>query len=93
MRHTVLFMSAALAAMAAGAGATPLPDGLKAPAFAVKTLSAAEFGKLHAAMKPQGERWTEIPWQTDLDTARERAARERKPLLMWVMDGSPLGCT
>ena len=73
--------------------AAPLPNGLQTPKTATTTLSAAEFQKLHAALAPQGERWEEIPWETDLGAARQRAAREKKPLLMWIMDGHPLGCT
>lgn len=75
---------------------TPTPEklgGVEVPSSAVKSLSAGAFQKLHAALKPTGERWMEIPWQTDLLAARQKAAREKKPLLMWIMDGHPLGCT
>jgi hypothetical protein len=37
--------------------------------------------------------WRSLPWMTDLWQARERAARVGKPILLWVMDGHPLGCT
>jgi len=79
-----------------GAGATDGAcrlAGQPVPGFAVKKLPEEQFRKLHAAVAPRGERWTEIPWETDLQAARQRARRERKPLLMWVMDGHPLGCT
>lgn len=33
-----------------------------------------------------------IPWQTNLWEARKLAAKEGKPLLLWEMDGHPLGC-
>lgn len=33
-----------------------------------------------------------IPWQTSLWDARELAAKEGKPILLWEMDGHPLGC-
>jgi hypothetical protein len=90
------------AAAAAGLGtlglsfnlrAAPLPDGLRAPAFATPKISPVEFERLHAAVAPRGEKWAEIPWETDLAAARQRAARENRPLLMWIMDGHPLGCT
>ena len=70
-------------------------DNVPVPAFAMKTLSSAQFTALHAAVTPHGagERWAEIPWQSDLGAARREAARQQKPLLMWVMDGHPLGCT
>lgn len=70
-------------------------NGVPVPDFATTSLGPAEFQALHAAVAPrgQGERWTQIPWEPDLEAARQRAFRERKPLLMWIMDGHPLGCT
>ena len=71
--------------------------GHRVPTFQTPSLSAAEFSGLHSAVKPSaldhGERWTEIPWMTELHAAREKAAKESKPLFMWIMDGHPLGCT
>jgi hypothetical protein len=64
-------------------------------------LSAAEpippqdFARLHALIKPGAgeDRWTRIPWLASLWEARRRAAAEGKPILLWEMDGNPLGCT
>lgn len=55
----------------------------------------AEFARLHALAKPTEaeSRWLEIPWSTDLWEARRQAAAEGKPILLWEMDGHPLGCT
>ncbi len=74
---------------------TPMLDGLAVPGFEVKTLPAERFTKLHTAIAPSGagERWTEIPWVADLQEARQKAVTEKKPLLLWIMDGHPLGCT
>ena len=68
---------------------------LVVPDLESSSLPWGRFDKLHASVAPSGdrERWAEIPWQTDLAMARREAAREKKPLLMWVMDGHPLGCT
>lgn len=68
-------------------------NGLPVPGFGVERLEEARFRALHQATAPRGERWTRISWEPDLGRARERGAREGKPLLMWVMDGHPLGCT
>lgn len=38
-------------------------------------------------------KWSAIPWMTSLWEARRRAAAEDKPILLWEMDGHPLGCT
>jgi hypothetical protein len=50
---------------------------------------------LLALIKPEpGEdAWDKIPWRTDLWQARQLAAKQGKPILLWEMDGHPLGCT
>lgn len=35
--------------------------------------------------------WSSIPWMIDLDKARQKAAKEGKPLYVWSMSGEPLG--
>lgn len=37
--------------------------------------------------------WQSIPWQTDLHDAVNIARKENKPVLLWAMNGNPLGCT
>jgi hypothetical protein len=57
-------------------------------------LDEAEFGRLYSLLEPRrGEAWRSIPWKTSMLEAREAALRERKPLFLWSMNGSPLGCT
>jgi hypothetical protein len=53
-----------------------------------------QFDKLRALIKPRpGEdKWAEIPWMASLWEARQRAAALGKPILLWEMDGNPLGC-
>ncbi|NBR05111.1 MAG: hypothetical protein EBT92_04995 [Planctomycetes bacterium] len=53
-----------------------------------------QFGKLHSLIKPNAgeEKFMEIPWMIDLWEARKKAASEDKPILLWEMDGHPLGC-
>jgi hypothetical protein len=57
-------------------------------------LTDAEYRSVLAAVRPApGEdAFDLIPWQTSLWEARQRAAREGKPILLWEMDGHPLGC-
>ena len=38
------------------------------------------------------EKFMKIPWMTDLWEARKKAAAEDRPILLWEMDGHPLGC-
>ena len=37
--------------------------------------------------------WAQLPWLTTYHEGLEKAAVEGKPLLLWVMNGHPLGCT
>lgn len=47
---------------------------------------------LQSLIKGQGRTvaYLQIPWMTDLWKARQRAAAEGKPMLLWSMDGNPL---
>jgi hypothetical protein len=52
-----------------------------------------ECRKLHDSLKPGvAELWRDIPWKVSLVEAQNIAAREKKPLFIWSMDGNPLGC-
>jgi hypothetical protein len=58
-----------------------------------RALTAAEFEKLHRGLQPpRGEAWRAVPWELTLLAARERAAREKKPVFLLVRSGHPLGC-
>lgn len=63
--------------------------------FADDAVSPEQFAKLHSLIKPKPaeSKWEQIPWLVNLWAARERAAEEGKPILLWEMDGHPLGCT
>jgi hypothetical protein len=58
-------------------------------------LKPEQFPALHKLIqpKPEEEKWLQIPWQSSLWEARKKAAAEGKPILLWEMDGHPLGCT
>lgn len=58
-------------------------------------LTPKQFDQLWSIIRPQpGEdKWDEIAWRADLWEARKEAAAKGKPLLLWEMDGHPLGCT
>jgi len=64
-------------------------------ASAVEPVHLEQFDKLHALIKPGAgeDRWAQIAWHTDLWEARKLAAAQGKPILLWEMDGHPLGCT
>lgn len=68
---------------------------LAVSASAAEPISPESFEKLQALIRPEtGEdKWAQIPWVTSLWDARIEAAREGRPILLWEMDGHPLGCT
>ncbi len=80
-KPTMFFLAAALAAAGLRSHA-PAAD----PA---KPISAGEFSRLHALIKPQVDesKWAKIPWLTNLSEARRRAVAEDKPLLLWRSGG------
>jgi len=55
---------------------------------------ASSLEKRVAAVLPtaEEERWLKIPWRTDLSQALEDSRRTGKPVMLWVMNGNPLGC-
>jgi hypothetical protein len=56
-------------------------------------IASSDFDRLLHEIKPQpGESpWREIPWITNITEARQRAAPEDKPLVIFTAaDGSPL---
>ena len=57
-------------------------------------LGDAEYTSALKAIRPApGEdRFAKIPWLTSLWEARKVAAKVGKPILLWEMDGHPLGC-
>ena len=63
-------------------------------ALASLTITPAEFEKLHQDLQPPvDELWSSIPWEISIHQAQVRAAEEKKPLFMWVMNGNPCGTT
>ena len=57
-----------------------------------QALGEADFRSLHESLKPPpAEAWRHIPWKVSLLEAQNLAAREKKPLFIWSMDGNPLG--
>ena len=67
---------------------------IAAPAKGAEPIRPEQFKALHTLIKPKPaeQKWAEIPWLASLWEARQKAAREGKPILLWEMDGHPLGC-
>jgi hypothetical protein len=58
-------------------------------------LTCEQFDRLRELIKPSADeaKWVQIPWMNSLWDARKQAAAQGKPILLWEMDGHPLGCT
>jgi len=69
--------------------------GLNEAMSAVEPIRPEQADKLASIIKPakDEDKWATIPWQIDLWQARKLAAEQGKPMLLWEMDGHPLGCT
>ena len=58
-------------------------------------LNEDSYDKTHNSIVP-GERelrWMEIGWRPTFWEAVVEAQREKKPVLLWAMNGHPLACT
>jgi hypothetical protein len=62
----------------------------KAPELTWKT-----FDSVRDQILPQESevRWRKIPWRSDLTSAITEATKKELPILIWAMNGDPLGCT
>lgn len=91
MRRRSLLLGSLVALPAFAAGYRFWP---RSPLAIAPQLTDEEFEAVRAAVKPApGEDlFAEIPWETSLWEARRKAAKDGKPILLWEMDGHPLGC-
>jgi hypothetical protein len=62
---------------------------------AAEPLTTEQIARVRELVRPSAheDRWDRIPWQISLWDARQQAAAQGKPILLWEMDGHPLGCT
>ncbi len=60
----------------------------------VPAIRDADYATLKSLVppKPEEELFTTLPWETSLWAGRTKAAASGKPILIWSMDGHPLGC-
>ena len=58
-------------------------------------LNTKTYQKWYDFIKPSKKdlEWTSIPWVTSFEEGVEEAIKREKPILLWVMNGHPLGCT
>lgn len=58
-------------------------------------LQGRTLAEWRALLEPtaQERAYEEIPWQPTFWGAVEQANEEQRPVLLWAMNGHPLGCT
>ena len=47
----------------------------------------------HLAPSPAESQWQRIDWQDSISGGLDTASRTKRPMLLWLMNGHPLGCT
>lgn len=52
-----------------------------------------EAWKAHILPTEKESAWAKIPWLPDLQSGIDAAMESGKPVLLWTMNGHPLGCT
>jgi hypothetical protein len=64
-------------------------------AFDTAAFDTAAFDRDLHAIVPAGDElgWKSLPWQTELRSAMLAASAQHKPVLLWAMNGHPLGQT
>ncbi len=60
-----------------------------------EAISASNFEQWrdHIRAKTSELDWSELQWLPSFHEGLTKAAAENKPLLLWAMNGHPLGCT
>jgi hypothetical protein len=93
IRHTVGSLAAIAALVPSGPLAGQTPEG--PPARAKVELNDRNYAEWRKHILPDtGElAWQQIPWATTFKDGIVAADAAGKPLLLWTMNGHPLGCT
>jgi|GEM_PF-1006432 len=70
-------------------------ENARAPVAADIDLNAGNYAVWRDHILPQSDElaWAKIPWLTTFQDGILEAGKANKPLLLWTMNGHPLGCT
>ena len=83
----VLFSGSFLSPLASG----QMPEEVKAPIQL--TDANMDDWRRHILPDESEMEWRKIPWLPTLAEGILKASEESKPVLLWTMNGHPLGCT
>ena len=57
------------------------------------TATTLDAWQTHILPRPDEVRWEQIPWLSTFAGGLAAAGHAQRPLLLWAMNGHPLGCT
>lgn len=65
------------------------------PSAPAEILTSTTYSQIksHVLPKPQEIQFQEVPWRATLWEAIVEGQRQNRPILLWAMNGHPLGCT
>lgn len=94
-RAALALLALAFLAGCGGEATTPTQPSGASQASAGNGLDLAQLASYRALVLPKDtERaWEQIEWQISYEHGLRASSAEQKPLLLWVMNGHPLGCT
>ena len=74
---------------------SPLVWGCMTGAQSKLLLEASNYANVREQVLPNKSElaWTQIPWRPSFHEGVADAQVQGKPVLLWVMNGHPLGCT
>ena len=93
LRNTGLVLLAALSSDATDGPSSQVPAGARAVELPELAPGELEVWREFALPSEDELTFDSFDWSPDLVAGLERSAEEQKPLLLWLMNGHPLGCT
>lgn len=93
MQSSYSWIAAALITLGAGLVSVEMPARARGEEASTTGLSAREFANNRELLLLKNQPWANIPWQVSLTEARQRAAKEHKPIFLVVNTGNCLGWT
>jgi hypothetical protein len=85
----------ALVALTVAGGAAGCASAPSAPSAPSARLDDDDLEAWSRYLAPRGSElaWESLPWLSSYSDGVLAAQEQRRPLLLWVMNGHPLGCT
>ena len=91
--NSVLFLATPLALGIGESGDQSAADAVRAVERIELTDQNFELWRQHLSPTRDELRWQEIAWLPTFSEGVLQAHTQQKPLLLWAMNGHPLGCT